>query len=35
MALPPRANEPASEHELFDVIPPNGERIPYDARRID
>jgi phage terminase small subunit len=28
-------DEPASEHELFDIILPTRERIPYNARRDD
>jgi phage terminase small subunit len=33
MSALPSVEEPASEHERFDVIVPNGERIPYGARR--
>jgi phage terminase small subunit len=32
-ALLPAGEAPASEHELFDVILPSGQRIPYGARR--
>lgn len=35
MASLPTREEPAIEHERFDVILPTGERIPYGARRDD